>query len=80
MCYHVQNLHLEQLNAESVSNVQGIMSLCKTVAGVVSEIKALGCPMLLLYQNMLALYVDSVLGDYAGPMSQIMYHFQKVGM
>ena len=27
--YHVQNLHLEQLNAESVANVQGIIALGK---------------------------------------------------
>ncbi len=46
--YHVQNLHLEQLNAESVANVQGIIALGKYDAGEVAEIKALGLPIVLL--------------------------------
>ena len=78
--YHVQNLHLEQLNAESVANVQGIIALGKYDAGEVAEIKALGLPIVFVDQNMLAFDCDSVTGDYAGPIAQIIDHFQKVGI
>ena len=45
--YHLQNLHLEQLAAETTQNVQGVIALGKYDAGEVATIKALAQPVVL---------------------------------
>ena len=78
--YHLQNLHLEQLAAETTQNVQGVIALGKYDAGEVATIKALAQPGVFVDQNMLAFDCDSVTSDYAGPIEQIIHHFQSVGI
>ncbi|RXT58234.1 LacI family DNA-binding transcriptional regulator [Lacticaseibacillus chiayiensis] len=78
--YHLQNFHLEQLDSDSVANVKGIIALGKYDAGEVTKMKALGLPLVFVDQNMLAFDCDSVTADYAGPITEIIDHFRKVGI
>ena len=76
----VQNLHLEQLNAESVANVQ--VSLHLRTMGEIAGIKALGLPIVFLAdQYSVGVRLRSLLpAIMLAQSAQIIDHFQKVGI